>query len=121
MRRFHDRRRQGAALIEAMLSLILLGTVGTSLLMLLGQTRETLRSAKASEAAMDSSSMALDRLVLCGRQGLTERVGWTTEVGLAVHIEQTSPFLFDVAVSRAAGAPPLLATTVYRADDGDDR
>jgi hypothetical protein len=113
--------RAGSALIEALLSLVLLGTVGTSLLMTLGQARETLRSTSASEATIDSASAELERMVPFDRTALADHIGWTVGHGFAVHVEQRSRVLFDVAVSREPGRPPLLATSLYRPDSADAR
>ena len=119
--RVDPRSRHGAALIEALVSLVLLGTVGTSLLMLLGQTRQTLHAVRATELATDSADLELQRLVVHDRDALVRRIGWTVEHGLALHIEQTSRSVFTVAVSREAGLPPLLETTLYRPDSIDAR
>jgi len=113
------RLRYGAALIEALVSLVLLGTVGTSLLMLLGQTRQTLRTVRATELATDSADLELQRMVVHDRNALMARIGWTVEHGLAVHVEQTARSVFAVEVSREAGLPPLLGTTLYRPDSID--
>jgi Tfp pilus assembly protein PilV len=121
MKLARDDARRGAALIEALLSLVLLGTAGASLLMLLGQTRETMHSARATELLIDSASAELERMVSFRRDALIEQVGWTISHHVAVHVEQPSPALFDVTVARAPGRAPLVETTLYRPDSSDDR
>ena len=107
------------ALIEALIGLVLLGTVGTSLLMLMGQTRASIHSVRATELAIDSASATLDGMVTENRAGLVRRVGWTLAAGFAVHVEQVAPSLFDVEVAHDPGGRPLLATTLYRPDSAD--
>jgi len=115
------RTRTGAALIEALLSLVLLGTAGTGVLMTLGQSRDTLRSVAATAAVIDSASAELERMAPLDRSTLIDRVGWTIDHGLAVHIEPRSRALFDVAISRKPGTTPLLTTSLYRPDSADAR
>lgn len=113
--------RSGTALIEALVSLVLLGTTGASLLLLLGQARETMRKVHAVELATDSASAALDRMVLFDRRALLGRVGWTLDRGQAVHIEERSRGLFDVAIAPQPGLPAILSTMLYRPDTTDAR
>jgi Tfp pilus assembly protein PilV len=113
--------RRGSALIEALLSLVLLGTVGTSLLSVLVQTRQTMQSAQRTEAAIDSADAELERMVLYDRDALLDRLGWTTDRGLALHVEETASALFDVTIAREPGFPALLTTTLYRPDSADAR
>jgi hypothetical protein len=89
--------------------------------MLLGQARQTLHTVRATESATDSADLELQRMVLHDREALSARVGWTIDHGLAVHVEQTSRSVFDVAISHEPGLPPLLTTTMYRPDSVDAR
>jgi type II secretory pathway pseudopilin PulG len=120
LRRVRGQRR-GMALIEAIIGLVLLGTVGTSLLMLLGQGRASIRTMRATEEDIDGASAALEGLVVDNRDDLSRRVGWTVAGKLALHVEEVAPSLFDVAVTRIPGGQPLLATTLYRRDSADVR
>jgi Tfp pilus assembly protein PilV len=113
--------RRGVALIETLLSVVLLGTIGTSLLMLLGQTRASIHSTQATEQTIDSASDALDRMVVEDHETLVRRVGWTTSGDFALHVEQISSSLFEVEIARRPGDPPLLSTTFYRIDSTDAR
>ena len=109
------------ALVETLLSIVLLGTVGTSLLMLLGQTRASIHSTQATEQTIDSASDALDGMVVEDHDALMRRVGWTVSGDFALHVQQTSSSLFDVEIARRPGDSPLLSTTLYRIDSTDAR
>lgn len=106
--------RRGTALIEALVATALLGIVGTSLLLLLGQAHQTLRVVGRAEAVVDSASAELDGLVVLDRDAVLQRVGWTIRGGLALHVEQVTSSLFDVGIARQPGGAALLRTTLYR-------
>ncbi|HEY4303835.1 MAG TPA: hypothetical protein VGM82_05180 [Gemmatimonadaceae bacterium] len=114
-------RRRGTALIEALIALVLLGIAGTSVIMVVGQTHNTLRDALNTEQVIDSASAELDEMVLLTRSDLVRRIGWTVRDGFATHIEQITPSLYDVDVARAPGRLPFLRTTLYRSDTSDAR
>jgi type II secretory pathway pseudopilin PulG len=113
--------RRGMALIETLLSIVLLGTTGASMLVLLGQTRASIHSMQATEQTTDSASDVLERLVLEDRDALMRRVGWMVAGSFALRVERVSPSLFDVDVAREPGGAPVLSTTLYRADSTDAR
>lgn len=60
-------------------------------------------------------------MVLLDRSALLDRVGWGIDHRLAVHLEQRSQSVFDVAISREPGLPPLLAASLYRPDSTGTR
>lgn len=113
------RERRGMALIEALIGLVLLGTVGASLLMLLGQTRASIHAMRTTEEVTDSASAALEQMVTENRAGLLRRVGWTLTGNFALHVELVAPSLFDVEIARVPGERPLVSTTLYRLDSAD--
>ncbi len=111
--------RRGAALVEVLIGLVILGTAGTALLTALGQTRHTMRNVRATERQLDSASAELDRLVLLDRDELRQRQGWTIRGSWSIRVTLSSTVLFDVAVARTPESRPLLETTLYRPDSAN--
>jgi Tfp pilus assembly protein PilV len=113
-----DRRRRGSALLEVMISLVVLGSSGVAMLALLGQTSRTMRSARDTEREVRQASAELDRFVMYDRATLIAFVGRSMVRGWTLDVTQPAAELFDVAISRD-GAAPLLRTTFYRPDTTD--
>jgi Tfp pilus assembly protein PilV len=108
------RARNGGALIEVCVALVLLATAGTGLVTLLGQTAHTMRSVYASERATRLASKELDRIALLDRAGMLARAGKRTARGFTVELIPVPTDLFDARVFSDSSAAVLLATTFYR-------
>lgn len=115
--RFIRRRaRAGTALLDVVVSLVVLGLSGTGLITLLGQTAHSVRHVRDTERAVRRASDQLARLVVADRALLVSMVGQTVSRGWIVTVGQSSPDLFDVVIADTTTARPILRTTLYRPD-----
>jgi type II secretory pathway pseudopilin PulG len=107
--------RRGFALLEALVALALITTVGVSVVVL-GQTAlATEQRATEEETQVVDADRLLTAVSLLRRGELDQRLG-THQVGaFAVTIERPEPVLYRVSLARAA-APDrtLLVTVVFR-------
>ena len=111
--------RRGSALIEVLIALVVLATVGTGLVTFLGQTAHTLRHVRDEERLTRLASAQLDRLVLWDRAAFVGRLGRTSIGGWTVVVQQATPDLFEVTIAANDTDAVLLRTTAYRPDTID--
>ena len=107
--------RRGFALLEALVALTLVTTVGVSVVVL-GQTAlGAERRAAEEEARYADADRLLTAVSLLRRGELDQRLG-THDVGtFAVTIERPEPTLYRLSLARqAAPDRTLLATVIYR-------
>jgi type II secretory pathway component PulJ len=109
------RPRRGIALLDVLVSVVLLASAGTALLAMLGQTRRTMTSVQSTERAIDSAAAELDRLSVLDRDALLALEGRTRHGAFAINVQRITPALFDVAVLDDRGVAQV-TTTVYRPD-----
>lgn len=106
--------RPGSALLDVVVSLVVLGLSGVGLIALLGQTAHSVRHVRDTERDVRRASDQLARLVVADRARLVSMVGQTVSRGWIVTISHSSPDLFDVVIADTTA--PVLHTTLYRPD-----
>ena len=106
--------RAGSALLDVVVSLVVLGLSGTGLIVLLGQTAHSVRHVRDTEREVRRASDELARLVVADRARLVSMVGQTVSRGWIVTITHSSRDLFDVVIADTTA--PVLRTTLYRPD-----
>jgi hypothetical protein len=111
--------RRGAALVEVLISLVLLATAGTALVSFLGQTAHTLRQLRDEERLVRRASAELETLVLWDRPTLIGRIGRSRAHDWTLVVRQSTPELFDVSIAESDTSVVLLRTTLYRPDSID--
>jgi type II secretory pathway pseudopilin PulG len=114
-----SRRRSGSALIEVLISVVLIATAGIALVTLLGQTARTLRDVVTTEQLTRQAEEELDKLVLLNRAALLGRLGTSHLRDLSIRIDELAPGLFDASVAATDTSESLLSTTLYRPDSLD--
>lgn len=110
------RQRRGTALLEVMVSLVLLGLAGTALVTLMGQSEQTLRQVRQTERAARGASDELARFAVYDRTQVIASIGQQTLRGWLVSVTQSAPDLFDVVIADTLTNAPILRTTLYRPD-----
>jgi Tfp pilus assembly protein PilV len=108
--------RAGSALLDVVVSLVILGLSGTGLITLLGQTAHSVRQVRDTEREVRRASDQLARLAVADRAQLLSMVGQTVSRGWIVTIGQSSPDLFDVTIADTTTTARVLHTTLYRPD-----
>jgi len=106
-------------LLEVMVSLVLVGTCGTALIALMGQSAQSLRNVRRAELDALAASDELERFVALDRAQLLASIGRSISKGWLVSVIQTGPALFDVVVADTLTKAPVLRTTLYRPDTSD--
>jgi Tfp pilus assembly protein PilV len=113
------RLRTGTSLLEVMVSLVLLGTSGTGLIVLMGQSVHGLRQVHRAERDVQGASDELGRFVVYDRAQMLASVGRSTSHGWLVTVAQRAADLFDVVIADTITNVPILRTTLYRPDTID--
>jgi Tfp pilus assembly protein PilV len=112
-------RRRGSALLDVVISLVVLGLSGLGLISLLGQGAHSVRSVRNTERDVRRASDELGRFVMYDRARLIAMVGRSWSAGWRIEVVQASRDLFDVSVGQSDASSALLRTTVYRPDTID--
>lgn len=99
-----------------MISLVLLGTTGTALIALIGQSAHGLRQVHRTELEVQSASDELGRFAAYDRAQMVASVGRSMSRGWIVTVAQRAPDLFDVVIADTTSNAPILRTTLYRPD-----
>lgn len=109
-----SRPRQGSALIEVLVAIVLLATAGTGLVTLLGQTAQSMRNVLESERLTHAASEELGRLVLLDQAALLSLNGRSRSHGFTLDVDPLGQGLFAIRIAESDTTAVLLTTTVYR-------
>jgi len=110
------RGESGAALLEAIVAVSILGASGVALAAQMQQTYEAVRRAGAAERGFLDASAFLDAVALWPREDLDRRLGdrrngpWRLEI---TRSEQT----YGVTIRDSTGRQTLATTVFYRSPD----
>ena len=113
-------RRNGNALLDVVISLVVLGLSGVALITLLGQTAHSVRDVRNTERLIREASDELERFVAYDRSQLIPLKGRSSVRGWRLEIAQASPSLFDVSIATSDGTTWMLRTTLYRPSSRSD-
>jgi len=113
------RQRTGTSLLEVTVSLVLLGTSGTALIALMGQSVQGLRQVHRAELEVQSASDELGHFAAYDRAQMVASVGRSRSHGWLVTIGRRAPDLFDVVIADTVRNAPIVTTTFYRPDTID--
>jgi type II secretory pathway pseudopilin PulG len=111
------RAESGAALLEAIVALAILGGTGVTLVGQVRQTYEAVRRADAAERRFVEASEFLDAVALWPREDLDRRLGDRRNGPWRLEITRVLEAIYEVAVRDSTGRHTLAATTVYRRPD----
>lgn len=107
--------RRGVALIEAIVALVILASVGVTTLGVLGSTLDAEARSGDREAEARRAERVLIATVLLTSVELDQRIGYRTVGRHVVWVDRPEPYLYRVGV--AAERDPtreLIATLVFR-------
>ncbi len=108
--------RRGAVLLEAIVSLVIMATVGTTIVAFATQTVQTLRATHETEQDVLRASAFLDAVALWPREDLDRHLGAHRQGEWTLEIQRPRRTLYTARLSDSTGARPLLETTLYRAE-----
>ena len=107
------RMRRGAALLEALVALTMLVTVGTGMITLLGQTVETTRETHARDEETRAAGEILERLSVLDPAELRVRAGVSRLPCCTLSLQIQSNVVFDVELADPRTGAVILRTTIY--------
>jgi len=107
-------RERGWVLVEVMIALAVLATVGTTLLTLSRDTLGAVRSAGETDRATRRASDFLTAVSLWPTADLDRRLGSRSQGPWILLIERENAELYNVVLLDSAYRTPLLQTTLFR-------
>lgn len=109
------RGERGVALLEVLVALMILATVGTGLVTVVASALDVAEQAQAREARFGTAMRTLTRLTFQNKRGLDIRLGTRVEGSVVTRVDRPRPGLYRLAVSdTAAPGDELMVTVVYR-------
>lgn len=112
-----QRARRGVALLEALIALVILGTVGASLLALTAQAVRTVHLAVEAERSVSTAGALLHAAALWPRTELDQRLGDRPQGALLMRIDRPRPQSYVVTLRDSATGEVILSTSLYRRED----
>jgi type II secretory pathway pseudopilin PulG len=107
--------RAGAALLEAVIALLILGTACVSAVAMAATFSRTVAHARELDRSVRRASALLDAVSLWTRTDLDRRLGDREQGPWTMRIDRPAPTLYTVVLSDSAGTE-LLRTSLFRAD-----
>jgi len=108
-----NRARGGAALLEALVALALLGTVGSAAAWSATESLRAVQRTHAREVEQRAAAQLLNAVELWPRADLDRHLGTRGEGSWRLYIERPTETVYTVTVSDSAGGV-LLQTALYR-------
>jgi type II secretory pathway pseudopilin PulG len=105
---------RGAALLEVMVALVVLGVSGAAAAAMTSQASDAIRQAQAHEAALREASAFLDAVALWSREDLDRRLGDRAQGPWRLRIDRPAETLYVVSLHDGASGQELLRTSLFR-------
>ena len=109
-----NRGSRGAALLEALVALALLGSVGSAAAWSASESLAAVQRMHAREAHQRAAARLLDVVSLWPREDLDRHLGNRREGSWRLRIDRPVPAIYVVSVSDSTGLIILLQTALYR-------
>lgn len=110
--RRHDRK--GAVLLEALLALTILATVGSAAAWMASEAIRTVARVHNEENRIRSAARLLTAVSLWPREDLDRHLGWRTQGPWRMRIDRPHSRLYEVSLADGATGKVLLRTNLYR-------
>ena len=107
-------RRDGVALLEALVALVILTIAGLSATIAVRQGFESVRRAEVADTEMRAASAFIDAVALWTRTDLDQHLGNRSEGVWRLQIDRPVPTLYLIELSDSTGTRVLLRTALYR-------
>jgi type II secretory pathway component PulK len=112
-----DRRRRGAALLEALIALAVLGTVGSAAAWQATESMRAVNRMHEREQEQRAAARLLTAISLWPREDLDRHLGSRVQGPWRVRIDRPAlSALYTVSISDTASGTVLLETALYRED-----
>ena len=114
MMRNYRPARGGAALLEAIVAMAILGTAGIAALAMASEAARAVGRAREAEVELRAASAFLEAVALWTRDDLDRRLGDRPQGAWRLRIDRPEPMLYTIALSDTLGGGVLLATSLFR-------
>jgi type II secretory pathway pseudopilin PulG len=105
---------RGAVLIEAVVALTVLATVGSAAAWMASESLRAVERAWAREADTRAAARLLAAVSLWPRADLDRHLGASAQGPWRLRIDRPRPTLYVVSLADSAGGDPLLETSLFR-------
>ena len=107
--------RRGAALLEVLIALAILGGTGVAFIGALAEPLSAARREAAREGTLAAADRVLSAMTLLTRDDLDRRLGRRAAGEFTILVDRPTPVLYRIAVAeRVAPERELLVTVVHR-------
>ena len=106
--------RTGAALLEVIIALAILVTVGAAITVLASESAHAVRLARDADAESARASAFLDAVALWPRADLDRHLGVRTEGRWRLRVDRPAPALYVVTLTDTTSKVELLRTALFR-------
>ncbi len=112
-------RRPGAVLLEVMVALAVLATVGGTAAWMCSESIRAVGRAHAAEAEIRRAQRFLSAVSLWPREDLDRHLGGTAQGPWRLHVERVRPDLYEIALTDTASSRALLESALYRVEESE--
>lgn len=109
---------RGAALIEAIVALAVLATIGGAAAWSASESLRAVHRAWLRESRTHRAAQLLTAVSLWPRDDLDRHLGTTPQGPWRLSIYRTEPMLYEVTLADSGGGPAVLQTTLFRPEQG---
>ena len=120
MRARERRRRDGAALLEALVALVILATAGIAVTALAIESARVVQRAQATEAELRRADAFFTVVTLWPREDLDRHLGDHVQGPWRLRVGRLVPTLYTISLTDSLGARTLLRTALYRPEPARD-
>jgi hypothetical protein len=108
--------RRGAALLEALVAVAILGTAGVAFVAIGAESAEVVRRAQAADEESRAASAFLEAVALWPREDLDRRLGSRRQGPWVLRVDRPWPALYVASLRDSSDRRELLRTALYRAE-----
>lgn len=109
-----ERKRTGVVLLEVLVALVILGTVGAAVSVLATGAGASAYRSRVTQEEMERASGFLDAVALWTREDLDRHLGDRPNGAWRLEVQREHPILYVVTLTDSSRARVLLRTALYR-------
>jgi type II secretory pathway pseudopilin PulG len=106
--------RRGAVLLEVVIAMVVLAVAGTSAVVMVAQSADAVRRARAADVQVREASAFLHAVALWPREDLDRRLGDREQGDWRLRILRPAPTLYEVTLTDGTGGRVILRTALHR-------
>jgi type II secretory pathway pseudopilin PulG len=114
MHRTRRSGRKGIALLEALVALVILTTVGASTVTMAAEAARDIQRARRTESAMRAANAFFDAVSLWSRDDLDRHLGNRPQGAWLMRVDRPTPTLYIATLTDTATHTELLRTSLFR-------